>query len=95
MFGCSTRDTAIGGATRYRISLEGVVQGVGFRPFVKRLADRFHLPGIAFNTSGGLIVEVETERPVEAYRFIAALENEAPAAAKIDRFTTEELIHPA
>jgi Acylphosphatase len=30
-------------ATRYRITLEGVVQGVGFRPFVKRLADRVAL----------------------------------------------------
>ncbi|MEP6716921.1 MAG: acylphosphatase [Terriglobia bacterium] len=30
---------------RHRISLEGIVQGVGFRPFVKRLADRFGIPG--------------------------------------------------
>jgi hydrogenase maturation protein HypF len=92
IFRGSARDTAIGGATRYRISLEGVVQGVGFRPFVKKLADRFQLPGIAFNTAGGLIVEVETERPSEARRFIAALGTEAPAAAKIDRFTAEELV---
>jgi hydrogenase maturation protein HypF len=71
------------------------VQGVGFRPMVKKLADRFQLPGIAFNTAGGLIVEIETKRPGEADRFIAALETEAPAAAKIDRVTAEELIQPA
>ena len=84
-----------GGATRYRISLEGIVQGVGFRPFVKKLADRFQLPGIAFNTAGGLVVEVETERSDDAHRFIAAIAAEAPPAAKIDRFAAEELIQPA
>ncbi len=71
--------------TRYRISLEGVVQGVGFRPFVKKLADRFRLPGIAFNTAGGLVVEIETAREDEARRFLSALCCEAPAAARIER----------
>ncbi len=71
--------------TRYRISLEGVVQGVGFRPFVKKLADRFQVPGIAFNTAGGLVVEIETAREYEARCFLSALRTGAPAAAKIER----------
>ncbi len=68
---------------RYRIALEGVVQGVGFRPFVKRLADRFGLPGVAWNTAGGLVVEIDsTERLVS--EFAAAIRTEAPRAARIE-----------
>jgi len=77
--------------TRYRISLEGVVQGVGFRPFVSRLADRHQLPGIAFNTAGGLVVEVETDREAEFLRFLEAIQREAPPAARIENCVSEEL----
>jgi hydrogenase maturation protein HypF len=69
---------------RYRIEIAGVVQGVGFRPFVKRLADRFRLPGITFNAAGGLIVEIETDHKQEAVRFAQALREGAPPAARID-----------
>jgi hydrogenase maturation protein HypF len=70
---------------RYRIELEGVVQGVGFRPFVKRLADRSGLPGIAFNTAGGLVVEIDARDADEAQRFVDVLRREAPPAACIER----------
>ena len=76
---------------RYRISLEGVVQGVGFRPFVKKLADRLRVPGIAFNTAGGLVVEIETAREDEAGRFLSILQSEAPAAARIERCAMESV----
>ena len=72
-------------AARYQISLEGVVQGVGFRPFVKKLADRFGLPGIAFNTAGGVIVEIDAAGDGEARRFVEAIGAEAPRAARIER----------
>ncbi len=80
-----------GGNTRHRIVLEGVVQGVGFRPFVKRLADRFHLPGITFNTGGGLIVEIDTPEEHVALRFVEALRVEAPSAARVETCKVEEI----
>jgi hydrogenase maturation protein HypF len=73
-----------GGLTRHRIVLEGVVQGVGFRPFVKKLADRFELPGIAFNTASGLIVEIDSLEESEALNFVKALRAEAPLAARVE-----------
>ena len=79
---------------RYRITVEGVVQGVGFRPFMKRLADRFALPGIVFNTAGGVIVEFETSTGDEASRFLDAVKTEAPPAARIERCDMEELVSP-
>ncbi len=71
-------------SVRYRIALEGVVQGVGFRPFVKRLADRFNLPGIAYNTTGGLTIEIDAPEQRVA-EFADTIRREAPKAARIER----------
>ncbi len=66
----------------------GVVQGVGFRPFVHRLAARNDLAGWVRNESGEVFVEVEGQaRAVEA--FIQALRTEAPVLARIDSVETE------
>ncbi len=79
----------------YRITLEGVVQGVGFRPFVKRLADRFCFSGVAFNTAGGLIVELQTNSEDQAHSFLKVLRAEAPAAARIERCELQQLFEQA
>ncbi len=76
---------------RYRIVLEGVVQGVGFRPFVKRLADKFAFTGMTFNTAKGLVIEIDSPGRSDAFRFIDALSSEAPIAAVVERCITEEV----
>ncbi len=45
-----------------RIEINGIVQGVGFRPFVYQLAHRFNLKGEVANTSAGVVVNVEGSR---------------------------------
>ncbi len=75
---------------RYRLTLEGVVQGVGFRPFVKKLADTSGLHGVSFNTAGGLVVEIETDDVGSARAFIESLKAQAPPAARISRLLVEE-----
>lgn len=68
--------------------LEGVVQGVGFRPHVHRLALRHRLAGRVRNRSGEVWVRVEG--PAEEVRaFRRALEAEAPPLARIDRIEAE------
>lgn len=67
---------------RLRVSLCGAVQGVGFRPFVYRLATEMGLPGWVLNSSAGLVVEVEGDRE-SLKRFLARLERERPSAAVI------------
>src|ERR671929_21977 len=47
------------GLTRTRVRVEGIVQGVGFRPFVHALAGRLGLAGLVGNDAGGGFVEVE------------------------------------
>lgn len=63
--------------TRLRVCLHGAVQGVGFRPFVYRLASALRLTGWVRNSAGGVILEVEGEhQQVEA--FLLRLESEKP-----------------
>src|SRR5437879_9769592 len=64
-------------AQRLRVTLRGAVQGVGFRPFVYRLATEMSLTGWVLNSSAGLVVEVEGA-PDELRRFEQRLEAERP-----------------
>lgn len=80
-----------GKLTRYKIFLEGIVQGVGFRPFVKKLADRFGLCGTACNNAGGLIIEIDSLDEVIFGLFTEALRKEAPAAACVEQCTVESV----
>ncbi|MGC9358363.1 MAG: Sua5/YciO/YrdC/YwlC family protein, partial [Anaerolineae bacterium] len=66
----------------YRISITGIVQGVGFRPFVYNLAHRLGLRGWVLNHSGGVDIEAEGA-PGALDAFITALEKEAPPLAHI------------
>ncbi len=67
---------------RARISIRGAVQGVGFRPFVYRLASDLRLPGWVMNSPQGVFIEVEGEKEsLEA--FLLRLEKEKPPRASI------------
>jgi hydrogenase maturation protein HypF len=72
-----------------KINVFGVVQGVGFRPFVYRLAGEYSLSGWVRNTSGSVEIEVEGEEAA-LNDFIAALKIEAPPVAVITSVTVEE-----
>jgi hydrogenase maturation protein HypF len=67
---------------RLRVSLAGAVQGVGFRPFVYRLATELQLQGWVLNSSAGLVVEVEGPRE-SLDVFLERLERDKPAAALV------------
>ena len=49
---------------RQKIVIEGIVQGVGFRPFIYLLAERFALAGSVCNDTRGVTIEVEGEPEV-------------------------------
>ena len=71
-----------------RVTVTGVVQGVGFRPFVYRLAERHGLAGGVRNESGE--VRIDIEGPASALdAFVAALTAEAPPLARIERVDVE------
>jgi len=68
-----------------RIEIQGAVQGVGFRPFVYRLADELQLAGWVVNDSRG--VQITVEGPCESVEmFRQRVEREAPPRSRILRF---------
>lgn len=69
-------------AERLRLVVRGAVQGVGFRPFVYRLARERQLRGWVHNSSHGVVIEVEGER-ARLDDFRVALERERPPRAAI------------
>jgi hydrogenase maturation protein HypF len=75
---------------RLRIRVEGVVQGVGFRPFVHRLATELGLDGFVRNDERGVVLEVEGDRAAVA-ALVARLPAEAPPLASVERVEQEAL----
>jgi hydrogenase maturation protein HypF len=75
--------------TRKKLQVTGIVQGVGFRPFVYRLARLHHLAGWVCNTSQCVEIEIEGP-PASLATFIGRLQQEAPALARIDRVVSRE-----
>ncbi|HEV2450860.1 MAG TPA: carbamoyltransferase HypF [Streptosporangiaceae bacterium] len=69
---------------RVKARVEGTVQGVGFRPFVYSLATRLGLGGLVGNDADGVFLEVEGP-PGAVKEFLAALRDEAPPLARIER----------
>jgi hydrogenase maturation protein HypF len=75
---------------RVRIHLRGIVQGVGFRPFVYNLATSLKLAGYVLNSSGGLLAEAEgPATAVDA--FVDAVLHEPPPLAWIQATDTTDI----
>jgi hydrogenase maturation protein HypF len=75
---------------RASVRVEGVVQGVGFRPFVYSLATRLGLAGWVGNDVDGVFAEVEG--PAEGVQdFLAALVRDAPPLAQVERVTARSI----
>jgi hydrogenase maturation protein HypF len=67
---------------RLKVSVHGAVQGVGFRPFIYRLATQLGLNGWVLNSAQGVFIEVEGARGALS-RFLIRMEKEKPARASI------------
>ena len=80
-----------GGPTERRgLTVQGVVQGVGFRPFVWRLAQTHGLAGSVRNGLEGVVIEAEGD-PSAINAFVRDLEAHAPALAQVTSVTVRQL----
>ena len=75
---------------RQKIRINGIVQGVGFRPFVYRLAQECRIAGFVNNSSDGVLIEAEGT-PEALATFRERLRSEAPPLSHIVEFDFEEL----
>jgi acylphosphatase len=75
---------------RRSIRALGIVQGVGFRPYVYNLARKYGLSGYVLNSSSGVTIEIEG--PAEAVEaFVEELQQHPPALARVEAITVSEL----
>jgi len=83
----ATRPPYMDKVVRAKVIVRGVVQGVGFRPFIHRLATEHHLTGWVLNSTEGVVIEVEGEQDaVES--FLADLPVKRPPLAVIEKIET-------
>ena len=75
---------------RNRIRVQGIVQGVGFRPFVYRLAAELDVNGWVCNNPDGVSIEIQAEASI-IETFLSRLVISAPSLASIDRVETEQI----
>ena len=75
---------------RVRVRVEGVVQGVGFRPHVHRIAREGGLVGRVLNDERGVLIEAEGD-PAEVERFLARIASEAPRPARVEAVSQSDL----
>ena len=77
--------------TRLKVQVRGTVQGVGFRPFVYKLAQRLGLAGHVFNSTAGVTIEVEgSKTALDA--FLKMLKTEPPQLAEILDVTVSHIV---
>jgi hydrogenase maturation protein HypF len=75
---------------RLSIKIKGIVQGVGFRPFIYDLATRRHLNGFVLNSTSGVVIEIEgTKQHVDS--FVSAIKREAPPLSRIESIRIRKL----
>lgn len=73
---------------RLQVHITGIVQGVGFRPFIYHLAQRWQLSGWVLNDSSGVHLEIEGS-DMDTAAFLAAVREEAPPLAVIESILAE------
>ncbi len=81
---------SIASIARKHILVRGIVQGVGFRPFVFRLAESLSLTGHVFNSSAGVTIEVEGQ-PSALDDFVEELRAKPPALAEVTSVMVEAI----
>lgn len=75
---------------RVRAEVQGIVQGVGFRPFVYRLAQAYRLRGWVKNTPAGVVLEAQGQKEPVRY-FLTELQEQAPPLAAVSGVQVEEI----
>lgn len=80
-------------ASHYQIRITGIIQGVGFRPFVWSLASQYNVKGTVYNNSGGVVIDCSCTAD-SLDRFVQALKTDAPPAAVISDVAVQVLRAP-
>ncbi len=75
----------------YQINIFGIVQGVGFRPFIYRLAKKHNLSGTVTNTTEGVFIKLNVKNKTEINNFIKEIKLFKPLPSKIEKIDLKEI----
>ncbi|HJL75628.1 MAG TPA: carbamoyltransferase HypF [Candidatus Marinimicrobia bacterium] len=75
---------------RKQFRINGIVQGVGFRPFIYNLANKFNLTGTVSNSSEGVIIEAQGTS-ANVHNFINVIQTDAPPLSMISALETNDI----
>jgi hydrogenase maturation protein HypF len=74
----------------YKLIIKGIVQGVGFRPFIYTIAKRYNLNGTVSNSSNGVEIFINSSKEI-LKQFIEIIQNELPSLAYINSLKIEKI----
>jgi len=74
----------------FNINISGIVQGVGFRPFIYRLAQKYNLNGMVTNTTEGVTLKINTYSKNIVDKFTSDIKSQKPSASVIENIKIEE-----
>jgi hydrogenase maturation protein HypF len=74
----------------FQIVIKGIVQGVGFRPFIYNLSRSCHLAGTVKNTSAGVVIQVNTD-PEILHAFCQKVRDNAPKLSRIEQLEFQQI----
>ncbi len=77
----------------YKITVTGIVQGVGFRPFIYRLSQKHKLKGSVTNTTEGVLIYINASDKSTLHSFISDIRTKKPPASFIEEINSEEVPH--
>ena len=75
----------------YKIDIYGIVQGVGFRPFIYRIAQKYNLNGIVTNTTEGVTIKINAPDKNTVEKFTSDIKLQKPLASVIENIRTKEV----
>ena len=75
---------------RYEVKIKGIVQGIGFRPFIYKIAQQLNIKGWVKNSGEGVIIQIECEAK-QLRLFINKIKQEKPTPASIDSLEIKQL----
>ncbi|GAI83593.1 unnamed protein product, partial [marine sediment metagenome] len=77
----------------FNINISGIVQGVGFRPFIYKLAQKYNINGMVTNTTEGVTIKINAPDKNTVEKFTSDIKLQKPYVSVIENIRAKEITH--
>ncbi|GAI20290.1 unnamed protein product, partial [marine sediment metagenome] len=77
----------------FNINISGIVQGVGFRPFIYKLAQKYNINGMVTNTTEGVTIKINSPDKNTVEKFTSDIKLQKPYVSVIENIRVKEVTH--